>query len=61
MIKIKFLLVLFKFKLIQIEEMINEVKFSKYVETNEFVEEINLDDFIRCKIADLFLLIGASY
>jgi hypothetical protein len=28
--------------------MINEVKFSKYVDTNEFVEEINLDDFIRC-------------
>ena len=29
--------------------MINEVKFSKYIETNEFVEDINLDDFIKCK------------
>lgn len=27
--------------------MINEVKFSQYVDTNEFVDSINLDDFIR--------------
>ena len=31
----------------EIEEMINEVKFGQYIDTNEFVENINLDDFIR--------------
>jgi hypothetical protein len=37
---------MFRFK---IEDMVNEVKYSKYVETNEFVTEINLDDFIKRK------------
>ena len=27
--------------------MINEVKFSEYAETNQLVDSINLDDFIR--------------
>ncbi|NXR09995.1 CF251 protein, partial [Semnornis frantzii] len=31
----------------KIEEMINEVKFSKYVDTGEQVTEINLEDFIK--------------
>jgi hypothetical protein len=30
--------------------MIYEVKFSQYAETNEHVNEINLDDFIRRKL-----------
>ena len=34
--------------------MINEVKFSKYAETNQLVDSINLDDFIRRNL-DKFL------
>ena len=34
----------------EIEEMINEVKFGQYIDTNEFVDSINLDDFIRLYI-----------
>ncbi|KFO95787.1 WD repeat-containing protein 66, partial [Calypte anna] len=34
----------------KIEEMINEVKFSKYVDTGEQVTEINLGDFIKLYI-----------
>lgn len=34
----------------EIEDMINEVKFQNYVETNEHADSINLDDFIRLYI-----------
>ncbi|NXH46951.1 CF251 protein, partial [Dicaeum eximium] len=34
----------------EIEEMINEIKFSKYVDTGEEVTKINLDDFIKLYI-----------
>ena len=34
----------------EIEDMINEIKFSEYIDTNAFVESINLDDFIRLYI-----------
>ena len=34
---------------IQIEDMINEVKFRDYAKTNKYVTKINLDDFIKCQ------------
>jgi len=32
----------------QVEEILNEVKFSQYVETGECKTDIDLPDFIRC-------------
>lgn len=39
-----------KFVSSQVEEMINEVKFSTYIDTKTYVEEIDLNDFIKCKL-----------
>ena len=33
---------------LQVEEILNEVKFSHYVETGECKTDIDLPDFIRC-------------
>jgi hypothetical protein len=40
--------------------MTNEIKFSRYVDTNEYVEEIDLNDFIKCKIYKNFFLFKNS-
>jgi len=37
------------FNVTQVEEILNEVKFSEYVETGECKTEIDLPDFIRCQ------------
>ncbi|CAF3738597.1 unnamed protein product [Rotaria sp. Silwood1] len=37
----------------EIEEILNEVKFSTYVETNINAEHIDLNDFIKCKHGQL--------
>ena len=47
---------IFFFFLEKVEEMIDEVKFSRYVDTNEYVEAINLDDFIRRNYVFLFII-----
>ncbi len=41
----------------EIEDMVNEVKFVNYVDTNEHADSINLDDFIRCNHLTLFSFI----
>ena len=38
----------------EVEEMINEVKFSTYIDTKTYVDEIDLNDFIKCKLQFIF-------
>ena len=33
----------------QIEDMLNEVKYSSYVDTGKYTSEIDLGDFIKCE------------
>jgi len=45
---------------VQIEEILNEVKFSHYVETGECRTDIDLPDFIRCNAGNFFSLALSS-
>ena len=43
------------FLFVQIQDMLNEIKFSTYVDTGEYKSEVDMDDFIRRK--NLFFLL----
>ena len=46
----------------QVEDMVNEVKFSDYVDNGQYVHEIDLGDFIKCKLIVYILnLCGKSH